>query len=677
MWYYVLNPLGEEFLDNRSSLPVIILGGIVAAAFLLMLWASSGDSAIMDELAHIPAGYSYLNNLDYRLNPEHPPLVKVLAAFPLTFLDLYFPTDNDAWRKDVNGQWAVGADFLYGSGNDADYIVRSARILPMVLTLFLIILVYVWAAEILGRWWALLPALFFGLSPTVLAHGHYVTTDIGATFGVVLATYLFVKFLLSPSVFRLIVAGIGFGVGELTKFSTVLLVPYFLILIILFFIWTVVRDWNKTENDSRIKRFSVRAWRYLRSTIAIFAIGYIAIVYPVYALFTLNYPAQKQTTDTEFILTSFASGPTPAGQLCKPVRCLADVDIWMTKNPITKPFAEYLLGVLMVLQRSSGGNTAYFLGEVSAAGSPLYFPTVYLLKEPLPSLIVVLLAGIFAIFAFIKNVAGGIKKSLKSLFDFIGRNFAGFSMFVFVIFYWVYSVKSPLNIGVRHLLPTFPFVYIISVAAIKKLLANGENGIGGAREKLERFLKPGIIFVIVFWFALEAAFSAPYFLSYFNEIGGGVYGGYKYVTDSNYDWGQDLIRLKEFVENYKEIDPVRSSRASGPEGTPRLRSGSATSNGIDKIAVDYFGGGNPKYSLGEKEIDWSSSKGNPAEKGIYWLAVSVNTLQSAIQPLAPGQRRNPEDEYRWLTSLRPPKKGMGELPGPNFIVGTSIFVYKL
>ncbi len=83
----------------------IILVSILALSLGLMVFSSLQESAIMDELAHIPAGYSYLNNLDYRLNPEHPPLVKMFAGLPLLFLDLNFPTDDPAWSEKVNGQW--------------------------------------------------------------------------------------------------------------------------------------------------------------------------------------------------------------------------------------------------------------------------------------------------------------------------------------------------------------------------------------------------------------------------------------------------------------------------------------------------------------------------------------------------------------------------------------------
>jgi len=107
-----------------------------------MLHSSFQESATMDELAHIPAGYSYLKFRDNRLNPEHPPLLKDLSAIPLLFLNLKFPTDSPYWQEGVNSQWDMGRVFLYESGNNADQIIQWARIFPILLTLLTTVLVY-------------------------------------------------------------------------------------------------------------------------------------------------------------------------------------------------------------------------------------------------------------------------------------------------------------------------------------------------------------------------------------------------------------------------------------------------------------------------------------------------------------------------------------------------------
>ena len=636
-------------------IPWLLVCLMAAASFILMLYASSQESAIMDELAHIPAGYGYVKYLDYRLNPEHPPLVKAIAALPLLFQNLKFPTDKSSWQTDINGQWQAGAQFLYESGNNADGIIQWARLGPMLLTLLLIIFIYIWAKELIGRWWALIPTFLFALSPTVLAHGHYVTTDIGATLGIFIASYYFVKYLLSSSRKNLIFAGLTFGIAQLMKFSAVLLVPLFGFLIIVFCFWKMKGRWLGFFRGliQLIKIF----FHYLFSLILIFIVGYI-LVYLVYFAFTINYPIQKQKADTQSILYSFSGGPDTKGETCKlnsnvsigrHTRCLAEINIWMAGNKIMRPLGEYMLGVLMVTQRSSGGNTAYFLGEVSASGWWYYFPVVFVLKEPAPSLILIFLAFILGLWLIIKNIFKNPRLSsiFSHLYDYLGTHFAEFSMISFVILYWLYSLSSPLNIGFRHILPTLPFIYILTAGGLKKWLAGKAIVEANFWKKLLTSLtnilklsfKGVFISVLLVWFLLETLFAAPYFLPYFNQFGGGTDNGYKYVTDSNYDWGQDLKRLVNWVNDNK----------------------------IDKIAVDYFGGGNPRYYLDGKAEYWWSSRGNPSEEGIKWLAISINNLQSAKGRLHPGQLRNPEDEYQWLKNPYQPDSRAGK----------SIFIYRL
>lgn len=622
-----------------------LVGLMIISSFLIMSRVSLQESATMDELAHIPSGYSYVKFLDYRLNPEHPPLIKALAGFPLIFQKLNFPTSSSAWTTDVNSQWDVGAQFLYQSGNNADQIIRWARLGPMILTLLLIIFIFIWASEIMGGWWALIPTFLFALSPNVLAHGHYVTTDIGAALGIFIATFYFVKFLLRPTAKYIIFAGITLGIAQLMKFSAFLLIPFFVFLLIVYLIW-------KIQNEPQRG-----IWlQYFLKSILVLVIAFV-VIYAVYALFTLHYPIQKQVSDSKQILGSFAGGPDPKLETCnlssqipvnRRLRCIAEINILMAQNKITRPLAQYMLGLMMVLQRSTGGNTAYFLNQVSASGWWYYFPVVFALKEPIPTLILIGLALLIALISIFKNI---ISRNAKRAFsNYLGTDFGSFAMIAFVIFYWAYSMKSNLNIGIRHIFPTLPFIYILSADVIKKWCANQRalNGnilkifFSGIKRVIISSAKAILITGLLVWFIIEVFVSYPYFLSYFNEFGGGVWNGYKYVVDSNYDWGQDLKRLETFVEKNK----------------------------IDKIAVEYFGGGNPMYYLKNKKVDWWSAKGNPAEENIHYFAVSVNFLQSASGKLPFGSTRKPEDAYLWLKAIK-------NIYKPDFKAGTSIFIYKL
>lgn len=638
--------------------PKRILVLICLVAFMLMMGASFGDSAIMDELAHIPAGYGYARYLDYRLNPEHPPLLKALSAVPLLFANVHFPTDKPAWTTDINGQWIAGTQFLYESGNDSEAIVRLSRLAPMLLTILFIVLIWVWSRELMGPRWALVPAALFALSPHVLAHGHYVTTDIAAAFGILLATWTFLKFLYTPGKKTIVWAGLAFGVAQLLKFSAVLLIPYFVALVILFLL---VRWFSRRNSIKNLPAHPWSFWRYVGGTLGVFIVG-TALIWAVYGLFTLGYPIERQVSDTKFTLESYKGGPAPAGERCELSRCPADAVIWMSGNPVTRPLAQYALGVLMVEQRAAGGNTSFFLGSVASVGSAWYFPMVYLLKEPLPVLAIIFIAILAAIASAMRKVEHGqLRRQLAAYFS---SRFTQIALLLFVVFYWWYSIRSPLNIGMRHLMPAIPFMYILAASAWRNWSAPLLSQVG---TKLQRVfhnfravfasaLKVGLLGLLLVWLLIETLTSAPYFLSYFNEAGGTVVNGYRHVTDSNYDWGQDLLRLKAWADEHPEAQ---------------------------LIAVDYFGGGSPFHTLGTRAVAWQSSKGsplesrNPADAGIDYLAVSVNTLQNAIQPTTKGFTRAPSDEYRWLTALRPPKPGTGNVPEPDYKAGTSIFIYKL
>lgn len=608
---------------SRLKYQYFLLFGILAVSGMLMLGAARGDSLIMDELPHIPAGYSYVAHLDYRLNPEHPPLVKALAAVPLLFVNVNFPDTVKSWTEDVNGQWDFGREFFYRAGNDAHEITFLSRIFPILLALLAGAVVYFWAKERMGKTWALLPAFLFLFSPTVLAHGHYVTTDIGAALGTLITLFSFVSFLEKPSPARLVIAGVALGLAELMKFSNAMLFPFLGVLAGIYWLSGILR---RSPNEYSVRRGWLRIF-FSYAAVCLIAFG---VIYAAYAAFTWNYPIERQVSDTTQILQSFSN------------RGIADAVQWMSGNPVFRPLAQYFLGVIMVAQRSSGGNTGYFVGELSSTGWWFYFPLVFLTKEMFPALLIIFSGAFRGVVGIFRNRIGSW---WRKMLEYLGTNFHEFSMLLFILLYWAWSMRSPLNIGVRHLLPVLPLMYILGAGAVKKIFA--ETMAPGR-------IKGAILTILLAWMAAGSFLSYPFFLSYFNEASGGVFRGYRIATDSNYDWGQDLSRLGEWVSEKQQNGEVQ------------------------KIAVDYFGGGDPAYELGESAVPWNSAMGNPRESGIEWIAVSVNTLSQAFAKTAPGFERKDSDEYGFLRELNPEfKEGAYGAPEPYARAGTSIFIYRL
>ncbi|OGZ20744.1 MAG: hypothetical protein A2W55_00070 [Candidatus Nealsonbacteria bacterium RIFCSPHIGHO2_02_38_10] len=585
-------------MSNKAT--NILAAGLLIFTFLIALFSMVGDSLTMDELAHLPAGYSYLTQKDMRLNPEHPPLIKDLSAIPLLFINgINFPSEIKSWNQDINGQWDFGNSFLFQSNNPADQMIFWARI-PMIFILILLgYYIFRWSRELFGNKAAILSLFLFCFSPTLLAHSRLVTTDVGAAAGAFIATYYFVKFLKNNSWKNLIIAGIVLGIAEMLKFSLILLFPAFGILLL---IWTAVRS-------SYFKKFIIDFFRALQGFILIIAVCFV-LIWVVYQYHTWNLPPEKQANDTQTILSSFGSGT------------IVNAVVWMADKPILRPFAQYFLGVCMVLQRTSGGNTTFFLGEISSTAWKNYFPVIYAIKEPLSFHILLIIAILYFIWTNGGPFWQGFWLRIK---NWLLSHFPEFAMLLFIAIYWLTSISGNLNIGIRHLLPIFPFTILLVAGATSQWL----------KPPLFR-LKRIFLSILLIWQAIGIIAAYPHFISYYNELAGGPANGYIYAVDSNYDWGQDLKRLVAWTEK----------------------------NNIDKIYVDYFGGADAKYYLKDKFLSWWGNKNQYEIPLNSYLAVSATFLQGGKGEPAPGFNGT-TGYYRWLGKCEPIR------------ISYSIFVYHI
>jgi len=580
---------------------------IILVSLVLAISSFWNDSLIVDEIPHVGSGYGYVEKLDYRLNPEHPPLAKALAATPLLFLDL----KQDAfqtrfWLTDINGQWDFGRFLIFQSGNNADLITRAVKFPILIFFVLAAVLMYKWASKLYGKSAGLIALTLFSFSPTILAHSRFVTTDVPALFGVLLATYFFINYLRTPITKNLWLAGIAFGIAILTKFSTFLLAPYFLILALVF---------------GAIKKSAIRHSLY---AICIFIIGFVLIVWPVYYVFTFNYPPERQAADTHFLLGSFGN------------RTLAGIVEWLADKPLIRALGQYGLGLLMVGQRAVGGNTTYFLGEVSSEGWRYYFPVVYALKEPLAWWALVIISLLFIAWQIkLKNIS----RFMFYVSGFIKNHLVEFAMLLWLAIYWATSINSNLNIGVRHLLPTYPFAIILVAGQITRIYQKLKIKYQNDKSKIKYLIFNILFFILMFSYIYENIKVWPYYLTYFNQLAGGPSGGYRYVVDSNLDWGQDLKRLSQWVEK----------------------------NNIQAIHLDYFGWSDPVYYLGTK-FKWltveqyKNAQDFINKTGGGYIGVSATFFMGSrgVRQLAD------EKSYAWLQRYE-----------PVAIIGNSIWVWEL
>ncbi|HOX30309.1 MAG TPA: glycosyltransferase family 39 protein [Candidatus Paceibacterota bacterium] len=578
-------------LTNRTA--NILAGFMFLIMSVLMLFSIKGDALTMDEKSHLPAGYSYLTRQDMRINPEHPPLVKDLAGLPLLFIDgINFPAETKAWNESINGQWDFGWSLLFNSDNPADSMIFWGRIPMILVTLIAGFFVYKWTKELFGNTAAVLSAFLFAFSPTIIAHGKLVTTDVAAALGALIGLYYFTKALKDPTRKNTVYSGIALGIAECLKFSMILLFPLFILLSGLW--WFAGGASRKTV---------------LRLLFFVFFICFL-VIGPVYLFHTWNYPPERQVSDSEYILSTYGS------------RFLADTVVWAADKPVIRAYGQYFLGVLMVSQRVAGGNTTYFMGEISKNGWLDYFPTVYLIKETVAFHLFSLIAFFYGIWFTASKMRG--KFNLQLAKELVKNNFPILAILSFVGIYWFTSMAGNLNIGVRHLLPVIPLTIILAGAGAAAFIGSSAS-------------RAIVIGLLCFSQVVSVSAVYPSFIAYFNELAGGPSRGYLYAVDSNLDWGQDLKRLASWTDE----------------------------NNVDEIYVDYFGGADVKYYLGDKYRPWWGNRPESDLPNGSYLAVSATFLQGGRGYAKPGADIE-NGYYLWLNSYE-----------PVAIIGHSIFVYRI
>ena len=253
------------------------------------------------------------------------------------------------------------------------------------------------------------------------------------------------------------------------------------------------------------------------------------------------------------------------------------------------------------------GHWAYLMGEFSTRGWWYYFPIVLLIKTPIPTLLLALL-GSFTLITQRRH-----------------RLEAGFLLLPPLILLAGFIVGNSKNIGLRYLLPIYPFLFLLA---------------GYAAFALRRRMRTALVAALCLWYLVGAATTHPHHLAYFNELVGGSANGYRYLVDSNLDWGQDLKGLKRYMDE----------------------------RGIQKIKLSYFGTVDPR--LYDLDYEWLPSFMLPNPRpdlpvtlptdGI--IAISATNLVGVYMD----QYGHGKDIFSWLRSRE-----------PTAHIGHSILIYEI
>ena len=479
-----LSPILRQRLFSSVAISLLI---ILALELTLSI---RRETQTWDEACHIFAGYRYWTRGDFSMNPEHPPLVKLLATLPLLPLHLNGPERKDLFSKEED--FISATEFVYSQ--NAEQILFRTRMMASLLTLLLAILLFAMTREMFGKLAAFVALVLFVSEPTVLAHGALVTTDMGLSCFFLATIYAFYRYVKSPSSGRMLWVALAAGVALATKHSAVLIFPV-LIMLAITELW--VRRKAQRQPHSAINILQ------LAGTLC--AVGVIALVI-LWAFYGFHlHPRPGASAEARVIAyAQRLHHPLQAALISQAAR-------WHLLPE------AYLYGLADVGFTADFSHT-YLFGRVYPHGQWFYFPAAFLIKTSL-ALLVLLLVVPFAV------VLRGARYRREIVFLVIPP-----------AFYFAVAMATGLNIGIRHILPVYPFLMILAGWTAAELI----------HEK--RKMVYAVAFVLLFG-VLSSLRAFPVYLAYANELWGGPANTYKYLSDSNVDWGQQLKSIKQYLDS--------------------------------------------------------------------------------------------------------------------------------
>ncbi|HLM83605.1 MAG TPA: hypothetical protein VK254_00115, partial [Candidatus Bathyarchaeia archaeon] len=416
-----------------------------------------------------------------------------------------------------------GTMYLFQPGNSPDQIAFFARlavILANTLWLYLLffLLTKIWSARA-----AVLGLFFFAISQFSIAHGSFVVIDFMSAILIGLALVSFGIYLKRSAEGRktawwFFLVSFFFFLALVSKFSSIVLLPAAFSGGLLYMIFVEVRDWVARDRISIMLKYI-----FSYAAIVVLALFFVSVFY--------SFHTWNMEND---MLVQKINENYPEEQLPQIGHSILATMVYL--NPLTKGLAEYANGTFMVVSRMvvSAQNT-YFLGHVYGnEGAGLwYFPVLYATKLSLGLHFFTLLVLSLMLYGLFMNG----KKRKKKFSDFLS-NPLSLLLLVFIFSYMAVTLRSTFQIGLRHIMPV-----ILAMA-----LLTGK-GVDAFWEKRLRKIRLKQIFAIAAILMLISVFlSFPYYLEYYNILGGGTDSGYKIATDSNYDWGgSDVRRLGRWM----------------------------------------------------------------------------------------------------------------------------------
>jgi hypothetical protein len=584
----------------RGPAPVVVL---LLCHVVLGTSAAGRKSLTFDEGVHLTGGFSYWAGNDYRLHPENGNWSQRWAALPLSLGGFRFPPFQGlAWQ--TSNLWEMSDRFLFESDNDLDAMLWRGRSMMAVASVVLAFMVYLWSRRLFGAYGGLISLTLYAFSPTMLANGFLTTSDLFVTLFFTAAVAALWGLLHCVSPLTLSVTCIAMAGVLLSKFSGVLIAPIAGVLV-------GIRLSN--PEPLRLKLGRTREVDGLGRQLAVFAtvtlIEVLGVALVIWASYGFRYSAFSSAASDEE--TQFQV-PWHSVDDGLPRHFAATIQFARDHHLLPE---AYLYGFGFMI--FGGARIGFLNGQCSQAGWLSYFPACLALKTPL-ALFLLLGLAVWALRVYrMRDPQGRVVRSGSER----TRLDALTPLLVLLGVYWMFALSSSLNIGHRHILPTYPPLFILAgAAALWFQTPPGHVDKNRGRSKPERnpapqaaTIRPQVVStvraIIVGALAitvLETIWFWPHYLAYFNLLSGRPTHAYRRLVDSSLDWGQDLKELKRWLDDHP--NDARDPR---------------------RVYLAYFGMARPEYYGIEAQIlpgfrpRWYPHIPQPLTGGLYCVSATM------------------------------------------------------
>lgn len=574
---------------KTARLPLIVLLVLLAGTAGLMLGPMHDETATVDETTFMGGGYAYFKTGSCKMAEENPIFVQMLVGAPLLAYDVRVSEQARAlmeqrafypvgWRWDNSptqfGQlfprgvnWyhygmpesqLFGKLLVYDPQNDAERLMFAARLAPMLFTLATAILVFFWARQLAGDAWA-----------GALAAALWALNPLALAYGHLAIT--------EPGLTLGVVGTVWwfaktarqptlrnmFVLGAATAFTVEM--KFLGLMLLPSFAVLGALLWWRGRNDRQKPALATQSLPDWIKRLALLAGGFWTMI----------------------LIAHFPHWSPPPPIDTVQADALRVPGWFQALRPVLIP-GDFFKAITLKLMHNKAGHESYLLGDWSQRGWWYYYPVAVLFKTPVPLLALTLAAAVVL-----------VRKWRTA-------EFVRLVPWCVAALYLGLSLTSEIDIGVRHVLPLYP---LLAVGVADVVMRGGRNWrIAGL--------------AVSVWLAVLVVWAYPDFIPYCNVLAGGMSAGYEKLIDSNYDWGQDGKRLKQWMQ----------------------------SRGVNHVYLDFFGT--------QTAIEWLQIPNTRVN------AENAHQIRDGVLVVSVSQLMRPE--WTWLRQARQPSER----------IGYTLFVYR-